>query len=430
MKFKSLFTITLISFSCVFILNSLTYGQSVWTKKPDVSGQPSTKKVKGGGGITAIGNDVYLILGNNTLDFLKYDNETSTWSAVDSSVPVGSIHKKVKKGAYIVNDGEYIYVLKGGGKNEFFKYNPADGLWGSLPSPDFRKGIKGGFACFAEFQGGKFIYVGSGSNTNEWKRFNIIDNRWETPTPETLPVRKIKLGSGLTYDGTSIIYLLVGGGRENDFYACDLNSGTSLPQWIAMNDMPFYPPDNLKKKKVKEGGCIEYADRKIYAVKGGNTKGLWYYKPPEPEWTYVGEIIGVDSTSPAKGIKTGRSLTYSAIAGGLFCIIGNNTNEFWFYNTTDAPLNSNKPELEGKTNVENASSIDIRHNSRIVASINYILPNNNATNLKVYKISGELVCSGKSEKAVSLLSKLPVGVYIVRYEAKGYRENTKLIVAR
>ena len=80
--------------------------------------------------------------------------------------------------------------------------------------------------------------------------------------------------------------------------------------------------------------------------------------------------------------------------------------------------------------MENAGNTEIRHNSKIVTGFNYIQPNNNATNLKVYKISGELVYSGKTEKVASLLNKLPVGVYIVRYEAKGYSEDTKLIIAR
>jgi hypothetical protein len=336
--------------------------------------------------------------------------------------------KRVKKGAYIISDGENVYVLKGGGTNEFFKYRPIDGLWDTLPSPDFRKGVKGGFGCFVSNQSGKFIYVGSGSNTNEWKRFDIVNNLWETPIPETLPVRKVKVGSGLTYDGTGIIYLLIGGGRENYFYACDLNLET--PQWVGKTAIPFYPPNIIKKRKVKEGGGIEYAGGKIFAVKGGSTKGFWCYDPLAIGWNYLGEIIGTDSTSPAKGIKAGRSLTYSATAGGIFCIIGHNTNEFWFYNTTQLPPNSNKSEFTGNSNVENTSSINIRPNSRIATGFNHIQPNSNATNLKVYKTSGELVCSGKTEKAASLLNRLPVGVYIVRYEAKGYKEDTKLIIAR
>jgi hypothetical protein len=430
MKFKSLFTITLIAFSCVFILSSLTYAQTGWTKKSDVSGQPSTKRVKGGGGITALGNDVYLILGNNTLDFLKYNNETTRWLPVDSSVPIGSVNRRVKKGAYIVNDGQYIYVLKGGGTNEFFKYNPLDGIWDTLPSPGFRKGVKGGFACFVSYQGGKFIYAGSGSNTNEWKRFDIVNNLWETPSPETLPAHRVKIGSGLAYDNTSMIYFLLGGGRENDFYICDLGSGIATKQWVAKNDLPFYPPENLKKKKVKEGGCLEYAGGKIFAVKGGNTKGLWYYDKLADQWQYDGEIFGADSTPAEKGIKAGRSLTYSATAGGIFCIIGNNTNEFWFYNTATLPFSSNKSELAANSNVENTSSINLSSNSRIGTNFNHIQTNKSATNLKVYKITGELLFSGKVEEGNSSIGKLPVGVYIVRYEGKGYNEGTKLIVAR
>ncbi len=434
MKLKLLTSSFLLFLFCLQINNSTAYCQiSGWVKKPDVSGQPSGKRVKNGGSITAMGNYVYLILGNNTLDFMKYSILEDSWLVVEPGVPLGPKNKKVKKGACIVNDGEYVYVLKGGKTNEFFRFNPIEGIWDSLAEPDFTKGVKGGFACYVNDRtaGRRYIYSGSGSNTKEWKRYDIEYNTWEIPVPETLPVKKAKIGSGLAWDniGTTIFFLL-GKGKENDFYSFNLNSPSSSSGWLERKDLPFYKPGFFKKRKVKEGGCIEYYNKKIYAVKGGGTKEFWYYDLMGDSWVYVGEIVGESSITPEKGIKTGKSMAYSSTADGIFCIIGKNTNEFWFYSEGVNPPKSTNLKNYGDVNIENETQFDINYESKIRTGINYIIPTNEITKLRIYNTSGEFLYSSTADKVSTLLNKLTSGIYILHYEAKGYKGHKKLIIAR
>ncbi|MEO0099878.1 MAG: T9SS type A sorting domain-containing protein [candidate division WOR-3 bacterium] len=391
-----------------------------WTQLPSPT---PTKAVKGGGGITARGDSlIFLIPGNNTLDFHKYSTNSNSWTKLPD-VPVGPKNKKVKKGAYIVDsdrndkgvEGE-VYVLKGGGTQEFYVYDPLTKGWDSLPGPDFTKGVKGGFATFVEKDGEDYIYVGSGSNTNEWKRFKISTKTWEAINPP-LPVEKAKVGSGLAWDGGTKIYFLHGGGKTNDFYYFDLTNSS----WSTKNELPLQVPGTTKKKKVKEGGCIEYFGGLIYAVKGGNTKQFWAYFPDGDSWQYLGEV---GNGQPQKGIKCGRSLT--STSQGIYCIIGNNTNEFWFYGTGKS-FDILKPAISGKPT--NTFTLDIKPNpTKGLTTISYNLPEKEIATLKVYNALGELVYSAKSEKNSFTLNKLPAGIYLIRLETKGCTVERKMVI--
>ncbi len=396
-------------------------GVAGWMKKNDVVGQPSGKMVKGGGGITATDDNLFLILGNNTRDFMKYDISGDLWSAA-CSIPTGERNKKVKKGAYIVDDGIYVYAFKGGGTNEFYKYDPSANSWSALNEPGFTKGLKGGFATYVNY-GGNYIYAGSGSNNKEWKRFNIGTNTWEAAEPATLPVEKAKVGSGLTYDGTSKVYFLQGGGKKNYFYFADLSA--DVPVWTPLESLPLNTPGG-RKKKVKEGGCIEYWNGKVYAVKGGNTKEFWSYDPTTNSWTYIGEVGG---GAPAKGIKCGRTLT--STDDGIFCLIGNNTKEFWFYSPTGVFGKLLESGIAGEeVALIKRFSFKATNPTKGIVNIRYTLPQKEVATLRIYNVLGELVYSAKSDKGYFTIKNLPAGIYLLRFETKGYKEDRKLIVVK
>uniref|UniRef100_A0A7C3Z3P0 T9SS type A sorting domain-containing protein n=1 Tax=candidate division WOR-3 bacterium TaxID=2052148 RepID=A0A7C3Z3P0_UNCW3 len=403
------------------IIEASLPGYVPWQKMGDITGQPSNKKVKGGGGITAMGEDVYLILGNNTLDFMKYNISNNSWSPA-GSVPGGDRNKKVKKGAYIVDDENEVYLFKGGGTNEFYKYDPSLNSWSRLNEPGFIKGMKGGFACYVRYNG-NFIYAGSGANNNEWKRFNIGTGNWEGAIPPTLPVEKAKVGSGLTYDGTSKIYFLWSGGKKNYFYYCDLSQET--PEWRNLESLPLSKPGG-RKKKVKEGGAIDWFEGKVYAVKGGNTKEFWVYFPEGDSWHYIGEVG--DATT--KGIKCGRSLTASDFAGGIFCLIGNNTNEFWFYTPSDLRAKSLGPATIGNLASERIGLRIMPNPTKGLTKVYYNLPTKEEATLRLYNSVGSLVYSAKGDNGFFTIKKLPAGIYLLRFEAKGFKEERKLVVVK
>jgi len=408
------------------IIRSVEVQAPGWTKKADVRGQPSGKNVKSGGGITALGDNIYLILGNNKRDFMKFSKTSNNWTSA-CSIPVGSNNKKVKKGAYIVNDGNYVYTLKGSGTNEFYSYNPTTNTWNPLPSPNFIKGVKGGFASLVEQGGSKYIYCGSGSNNNEWKRFNLNTNAWENAFPNSLPVEKAKVGSGLAFDGNNKLYFLLAGGKENDFYVADLSAPS--PAWSTKKDLPLYRPASTKKKKMKEGGTLEYYNGKIYAVKGGNTKEFWCYIPEHDSWVYINEVGAGTTTPPVKGIKCGRSLTASD--NGIYCLIGNKTNEFWFYGGRETESKSFKPTIMANTIQTNECYLMVKPNPGFgKISIIYNTPVNTPASLVIYNVLGEIVRSEKNNNGLFTIEYLPAGIYFMNFDAGNYKENRKLVVMR
>jgi hypothetical protein len=395
---------------------------AAWIRMADVSGQPSGKPVKGGGSITTIRDTIYLVVGNNTLDVMKYSIGGNSWTALTPGMPQGDKQKRAKKGAYIVDDREKVYAFKGGGTNEFYSYDPATGAWSPSISPAFTKGVKGGFATYAKMDATKYIYAGSGSKTSEWKRFNIATGAWETASPLALPVAKVKIGSSLAFaDGK--MYFLRSGGKETNFYVADLEAAT--PVWTAMKALPLTSPAG-KGKKVKEGGCLQFHDNVLYAVKGGNTKQFWSYDPLTDVWAYVGEVGDGAAT---KGIKCGKSLTDGG--DGIFCIIGNNTNEFWHY--TPPVLKSVAPGPSTAGGASPLAGMTLRATPNPApgsTTIRCSLPTAAPARLSVFNALGELAYSATSGTGSFGAVRLPAGVYVMRVAAGGSSVVSSLIVLK
>jgi len=371
-----------------------------WNRYPDVTGLPSGKQVKGGGGITTMSDEVFLAPGDNTLDFMKFSN--GAWTAL-KSVPQGPRKKMVKKGAWLVTAVGRVYLFKGGGTDEFYEYDPARDNWNRLTGPGFRKGVKGGFATVVNFSGKPYIYAGSGSNTNEWKRFNLTTMAWEAATPFSLPVMRAKDGSCLVADAGGIIYFLNGNGA-NEFYAANLTQPE--PVWEAKAYLPIPVPGQNGRKKVKEGGCIEDLGGTIYAVKGGSTREFWSYLPPDDAWSYIGEVGATDAA--IKGIKCGRSL--AAGVKGIYCIIGNNTSEFWYYSLLDEM--GQMPSVATGATAPRASAMRLTPNpARGGTGILCSLPIGRTATLEVRNSLGQVVFRATREDGRFLIPNLAAGVY-------------------
>lgn len=357
-----------------------------WTRLADVTGQPTGKAVKGGGSIAAIGHDVYLVVGNNTRDFMLYSDETNAWTALPD-MPQGPKKKRAKKGACLADDNEeWLYALKGGSTNEFYRYNPETGWDSSLAFPAFTKGVKGGFACHVRIEDARYIYAGAGSKVPEWARFNLGTMAWEAAVPAALPTEKVKVGSALAFDGEATLYFLAGGNKENDFFALDLNA--TEPAWVAKADLPLAGPTG-KKKKVKEGGSLAWFDGKLYAVKGGSKNEFWCYDPAGDAWTYLSEVPST------KGIKCGTSL--AAAGDGIYCVPGKNTNEFYFQ-----VIEAGDQAGPGPSGGVSAGVL-ARPGQRVGVTAGPVI---------VYDAAGRSVFSGRTDG--SLVLNLAPGLYIAR----------------
>ncbi|MEO0111326.1 MAG: kelch repeat-containing protein [candidate division WOR-3 bacterium] len=397
-----------------------------WHKMTEVSG--AAKPVKSGGALCALGDKIYALVGNNTRDLMVYDIGSKTWTK-KSEVPLSGLttkKKNVKKGASICTDGENIYVIKGNNTQEFWRYKPEKDSWKEY-QVGFLKGIKGSSMAF---DGDSFIYVICGSSNNEWKRFNRYTETFEACNPASLPADKWKTGSWIVYvpGETARIYALRVGGKTNEFYMIPIG-GTPATK----PEMPLVGSTG-KKKKAKEGSAGAYnpADGKIYALKGGNTLEFFSFNTANDSWKIL-EDVGQPEGTPAKRVKGGGALTYSANAGGLFAFVGSGTNEFWFYVPGGTFLASAKPSgnigIQAETKNLKNFTLTITP-TRDYLKVAYTLPVNIKATLKIYDAIGNLVYTATSDKGYFTvdIKKFSTGIYIMKFAANEYKATRKLII--
>lgn len=290
-----------------------------WLRRPDV---PSMgKSVKFGGALVSLGQKVYALSGNNTSDLRVFDAAQGSWSE-ESDVPSDSLGRvrRVKKGASLATDGSYLYVVKGSSTQEFYRYDPEHSAWKQLPEPGFTKRISGASLVF---DGERTLYLLCGSGNAEWKAFDIFSETWRTPTPALLPAPKWRAGSFLACDHNRVYALRVGG-KTNEFYLWDGDT-----TWTRLTDLPLKGASG-RNKKARDGCGGAMAGNLLYALKGGNTLEFYSYDLDASDWRQL-EDVGIPTGAPLKRVKGGGSLAYSAFLDGLFVLVGNNTNEFWFY---------------------------------------------------------------------------------------------------
>ncbi|MEO0093565.1 MAG: MXAN_6640 family putative metalloprotease [candidate division WOR-3 bacterium] len=92
-----------------------------------VNREGKKKKVKDGAGLIYLSGAVYLMKGGNTLEFWKYDVSRNDWQQMNPAtiwdIPIGG-GKKVKSGGSLCLLDNNIYALKGNNTVEFYKHLP------------------------------------------------------------------------------------------------------------------------------------------------------------------------------------------------------------------------------------------------------------------------------------------------------------------
>ena len=172
-----------------------------------------------------------------------------------------------------------------------------------------------------------------------------------------------------------------------------------------------------------------YYKGKIYAVKGGNTKEFWCYLPENNEWVYVNEVGTGSATLPAKGIKCGKSLTASET--GIYCLIGNKTNEFWFYDGRETEAKSLKPTVMANSIPTREFTLTIAPNPSFgKVTIRYNAPIKTTAYIVIHNVLGEIIYSTKTDRDSFTIEKLPAGVYFVSLAVNNYKTNRKMVVTR
>jgi hypothetical protein len=121
------------------------------------------------------------------------------------------------------------------------------------------------------------------------------------------------------------------------------------PGWSRVADVP----PGARSKSVRDGGALTFGEENtdandtgyVYAFKGNNTFEFYRYNTLTGEWLTRESIPAYNRNSRKKGVKKGSSLAMAA-DGKVYATKGSSTLDFWVYDPatrrwtqlTDAPL--------------------------------------------------------------------------------------------
>ncbi len=419
-------------------------GTSAWLPRQNILPGIKNKAVKSGGSmVLGRQNRIYALKGNNTRDFYFYDCERDAWTALES-IPDNPINKKrVNKGAALVYNSDsspdLIYAVKGNKTNEFWAYNIDTHTWvqkSQIPLGNNLVKIKAGTGIsYLKNRTEQFIYLLKGSGTTEFYAYHCQADTWKRDLAQA-PIgpysKPFKDGSCMTTDGNNYLYVLKGGGKNNEFYRYDM----LLNSWSTMESLPAYSAITTKKTKVKDGAALCYdGDSLIYAVKGGNNQEFWQYDIMQNRWS---ELDTIPKGTSGKKIGSGSSLVY--VNNLVYALKGNKTYELWMYaaGTSSSFIRTmpitNKTELtDGNMNRYNlcVSPNPLNHNSKI----NFVLTEKTKIQLALYNSNGQLIdvlintqLDSGNYSIPFITGKLTKGVYILKCDIGAYSEPVKLVV--
>ncbi len=289
-----------------------------WAQLADID---STANAHRGAALTYIPNGdycsdstgcIYAFVGNNTAEFLRYDINANSWTALSDYSGSGNVYYG---GSLSWTGGDYIYGYRGYNSDDFYRYSISGDSWTPRSSPDqpFYYG-----SAMVQVDNGDYcsdnsgcLYAIRGSNTNQFVRYDISSNNWTnlTPTPFF-----IGYGASLTYnDG----YIYATNGQQSDqFFKYDISNDI----WNYLSDLP-----GTKRYGSGDGMVYDSSTDIIYMLRGQNEYSFYSYDVTNDKWLNT----GLPHDHSTNGFYYG-GVTYDG-SDTLFIVRGNNTVDFYKY---------------------------------------------------------------------------------------------------
>lgn len=303
----------------------IAVGLSGWLEAADMPYPPSGRKIRAGGWLSAdtTANVVYAAKGNNRGDFYRFAPDSGGWlpKQVIDSGPRGKFPRAGCRGAA---DGQgNVYMVKGNRTREFWRYDVAEDEWYQLADVlpgEFGGRVKtGSDLVYAQLGDTGFVYLLKGFS-RDFMRFRIQGDSGTWELCNQLPsLYHVDKGDWLVFDGDNKVYAHQAKHRQLWTY------NTSTGQWgnLPRPGIPLGP----RNKKPGDGSCGAWYDGSIYALKGKGRQEFWRYDPVGDSWH---ELDDMPLPGIKRRVKDGADIT--AIPGyGLFATKGYNTNTFWLY---------------------------------------------------------------------------------------------------
>lgn len=420
---------------------------------------PKPKPVKDGAWLVYHAGTGTLIgtKGNKTVEFFSYNPSTDQWKAL-APIPAveGGKEKPAGKGCRGVSDGRrYIYMVKGNNTLGFWRYDVEQDSWQRMkdvPAGPGKKAVKGGSdLVYVSRRDTGYVYLLKGYLT-EFYRYNVRKDKWDTleNAPDASGQGKYQKGSFLVYDGNRTIYAHQSGyndGRNHYMFKYDIDAERWQTQ--RLNGMPLAGRERGKRKDCKSGDGAAAAwdtDSRnyFYALKGGGSQGFYRYSVVNNTWTEIDTVPRKGYDVKAKCVKAGADLVGWG-AGTYFALKGNNTCELWrFVAPADAQLSgaqAGKSAVGGLQFVVCPNPIasgfaTLRLASGTVPTQNGSNPGQSLMQVRVFDAAGRCVlahqlATGNWHLGITLdLRKVPAGVYLVRLDVAGMTASLKLVVQK
>ncbi|MEO0026258.1 MAG: kelch repeat-containing protein [candidate division WOR-3 bacterium] len=377
---------------------------------------------------------VYAARGYKSGDFYQYDPNADTMGAWTALAPAPSIIGKGGNGCY---GGGYVYVMHGQNTAKFSRYNIADNSWEALPDiPGWTSGKNpkgGGDLVYAVVEDVPYVYLLKGYK-QDFGRFNVQTSTWESlPAAPAGAKPKWDKGSWMVYDGANTIYAHKA--KYSELWTFDVATG----QWgsASLPGIPTASSKTGKNKKPKDGSDGAYFQGFLFALKGGNTCELWRDDVAGGTgWTELDLMPEVGSTGKKKRVKAGGSFV-SAGNWIFYALKGGKTSEFWRY-VAEPPAFASTPErsgVMGQTVTPARFGFALTPNPLVkgYGLLSYSVPQAGAARVKVFDVTGRtvaefgFVAQGTGTRSLDL-RQLSAGIYLVKFEAAGQSASQKLIV--
>jgi hypothetical protein len=406
---------------------------SAWLRWTDVPEGPQNRVVQHGGSLATDpeGRYVFLLKGDNTDEFYRFDPATSTWTTLDAIPDRGrdNVPRNVKEGGTLAQVGGRFYATKGGNSLEFWEYNPAAAAgsrWtqrADVPAGDATI-HDGASATGVGIGTSNYVYFLKGSTTCEFYRYNVASDEWqEMAAAPGEPGDEFKIGSSISFDGIDTVFALKG--IANKFYAYSVATNT----WSEKEELPL----GENNKQAKGGAAVCYHLRKVYCVKGSNSQEFWVFDCNTGHWGQGPDMpLGEHKTR----VQDGGGLVYCRESQYLFGTKGN-CNELWSYGKLS---NSGPMAQEGQPVGLSGRYTPYRLEATPTvvtgkANIAYALPEAGNVELALYDASGRLaktLAHGESQPgehtALLAASGLARGVYVLRYRSGEFKAARKLVI--
>uniref|UniRef100_A0A7C3EML1 CARDB domain-containing protein n=1 Tax=candidate division WOR-3 bacterium TaxID=2052148 RepID=A0A7C3EML1_UNCW3 len=408
----------------------ITAGPYGWMEMPPVPCGPSGRQVKDGGALAfcEAENRIYAIKGNRSGDFYFYQPNLRSWVTL-AVIPVGPNGKLPGKGARLATDNQgNVYLVRGNNTREFWRFN-ADSGWVQLediPAGISGKAVKGG-SDMVFVEADECIYLLKGYK-NEFYRFRISSGTWEELEPAP-PAGKTKWdkGSFIVYDNAGSIYACRA--KYNDLWRYDIGAG-SWDTLHLLRGMPFQGKSG-RSTKLKDGGCGAYFNGSIYALKGSNTSEFWRYDIAGDSWVEIDTIPSQGTTGKKKRVKAGADIVYGGDA--FYAFKGNKTLEFWRYALPPGDIRTGamSPGV-----VKSAAVLPVK--AGLISQNRFWIEmpgaGNGQAELVLFDPAGRVVqrgvCRFDAGRAVFSPGRLNSGVYYLRLRGPGFAGTGKLVIGR